>query len=177
LFSATKGSATSLWTLSGPDRKAVLFDDVQSSSLPTDAAFSPDGHWVAYQSAEPGEAGSEGATYVQPFPPSGTKHQIARGGRPLWSRDGKELFYIPTPTELMAVTVRMQPSWTVTDPVAVPRGFGVSSPTTPRTFDILPDGRFVGIAPVGQSPSGSGPAQIHVVLNWFTELKARVPTK
>jgi eukaryotic-like serine/threonine-protein kinase len=176
LFSATKGSATSLWTLSGRDRKALLFGDVRSSLLPTDAAFSPDGRWVAYQTAEPGDAAAEGTTYVQSFPSSGRKHQIARGGRPLWSRDGKELFYIPTPTQLMAVTVRTEPSWTVTGPVEVPRGFGVSSPTTPRTFDILPDGRIVGIGPVGQSSSGSGPAQIHVVLNWFTELQQRVPT-
>jgi serine/threonine-protein kinase len=177
LFSATKGSATSLWTLSGPDRKASLFDDVRSTRLPTDAVFSPDGHWVAYQTGGPGDEGTEGTTYVQPFPPSGTKYQIARGGRPLWSRDGKELFYVPTPTQLMAVTVRTQPSWTVTGPVAVPRGFGASTPTTPRTFDILPDGRIVGIGSIGQSPSGSGAAQIHVVLNWFTELQQRVPTR
>jgi len=177
LFSETKGASTSLWTLSVPDRNAVPFGDVRSSWLPTDAAFSPNGRWVAYQIAEPGETNSEGTTYVQPFPTSGTKHQIARGGRPLWSRDGKELLYIPTPTQLMSVTVRTEPSWTVTSPVDVPRGFGVSSPTTPRTFDILPDGRIVGIGPVSQSPGGSGPAQIHVVLNWFEELKARVPTK
>ncbi|MEP7247037.1 MAG: protein kinase [Gammaproteobacteria bacterium] len=175
LFSATKGLATSLWTLSVPDRKTLRFDDIQSSGTPTDAAFSPDGRWVAYQTAEPGE--TEGTTYVQSFPPSGTKHEIARGGRPLWSRDGKELFYIPSPTQFMAVTVRTEPNWSVAGPVAVPRGFGASSPATPRTFDILPDGRFVGIGTVGQDRNGSGPAQIQVVLNWFEELKVRVPTK
>jgi serine/threonine-protein kinase len=175
LFSATKGSASSLWMLLGPDRKTSLFDDVGSTSFPTDAAFSPDGRWVAYQTGAPGE--TEGTTYVQPFPPTGTKHQIARGGRPLWSRDGKELFYVPTPTQFMAVTVRTEPRWSVTGPVAVPRGFGASTPGTPRTFDVLPDGRIVGIGAVGQNQSGSGPAQIHIVLNWFEELKARVPTK
>ena len=41
----------------------------------------------------------------------------------------------------------------------------------------MPDGRIVGIGAIGQSKSGSGPAQIHVVLNWFEELKARVPAK
>lgn len=174
LFSATKGSATSLWTLSVPDRKALPFDGVRSFTLPTDAAFSPDGRWVGYQTGAQGEV--EATTYVQPFPPNGTKHQIARGGRPLWSRDGKQLFYVPTPTQLMAVTITTQPTFTFTNPVIVPRGFGVSSPTTPRAFDILPDGRIVGIGTVGQNQSGSGPAQIQVVLNWFEELKARVPT-
>jgi hypothetical protein len=41
----------------------------------------------------------------------------------------------------------------------------------------MPDGRIVGVGPSDQSQSGSGPAQIHVVLNWYEELKARVPTK
>jgi Tol biopolymer transport system component len=90
LFSVAKGPATSLWLLSVHDRKVTRFDDVRSASFPTDAVFSPDGRWVAYQTGESGAG--EGTTYVQPFPPSGTKHQIARGGRPLWSRDGKELF-------------------------------------------------------------------------------------
>jgi serine/threonine protein kinase len=45
-------------------------------------------------------------------------------------------------------------------------------------FDIMPDGRIVGVGPAGQSQSGSpAPPEIDVVLNWFEELKARVPTK
>jgi hypothetical protein len=127
---------------------------------------------VAYQTSEPGE--TEGTTYVQPFPPTGTKHQIARGGRPVWSRDGKELFYVPTPTQFMAVAVTTEPRWSVTGPVAVPRGFGISSPATPRAFDVLPDGRIVGIGLVGQNLGGSAAAEIHIVLNWFEQLKARV---
>ena len=98
LFSATKDFVSSLWTLSLRDRKATPFGDVKGSSLPTNAMFSPDGRWVAYQIGEPERA--EGTTYVQPFPPTGTKYQIARGGRPLWSRDGKELFFVPAPGRL-----------------------------------------------------------------------------
>ena len=123
LFSATKDSVSSLWTLSLRDRKATPFSDVKGSSIPTNAMFSPDGRWVAYQIGEPGASG-EGTTYVQPFPPTGTKYQIARGGRPLWSRDGKELFFVPAPGRFMVVTVRTAPSFTFTSPVAVPRGFG-----------------------------------------------------
>jgi serine/threonine-protein kinase len=171
LFSATKDFVSSLWTLSLRDRKAMPFGDVKGSSLPTNAMFSPDGRWVAYQIGTT-RGGMEGTTYVQPFPPTGTKYEIARGGRPLWSRDGKELFFVPAPSRFMVVTVRMAPSFTVTSPVAVPRGFGVANPMTPRTFDIMPDGRIVGI---GTPQSGSGPAQIHVVLNWFEELKRLVP--
>ena len=49
LFSATKDSVSSLWTFSLRDRKATPFSDVKGSSLPTNAMFSPDGRWVAYQ--------------------------------------------------------------------------------------------------------------------------------
>jgi serine/threonine-protein kinase len=175
LFNVAKGPTTALWTLSVRDSKAMPFDDVHSAGLPTDAVFSQDGRWVAYQTGQIGEG--EGTTYVEPFPPTGTKHQIARGGRPLWSRDGKELFYVPNADQLMAVTIRTQPSFTFMNPVAVPRGFGIADPASPRSFDITPEGRIVGIGSAGQNQSASAPAQINVVLNWFEELKARVPTK
>jgi dipeptidyl aminopeptidase/acylaminoacyl peptidase len=176
LFSVANGPETSLWMFSVRDRKALPFDDVRSLTVPTDAAFSPDGRWVAYQVGESGAV--EATTYVQPFPPNGATYQIARGGRPLWSRDGAELFYVPAPGRLMAVTVRRQPGFSFSNPVDVPRGFGIADPATARPFDIMPDGRFVGIGISGQSQGESpGQMQIQVVLNWFEELKARVPVK
>jgi WD40 repeat protein len=177
LFSMTKGSEISLWTFSMQDRKSIRFGDVTSTTFPTDAVFSPDGRWVAYQVGAPGQG--EGTTYVQPFPfPTiGTKYEIARGGRPLWSRDGSELFYIPAPGQLVAVTVKTQPTFSFTNPVAVPRGFGIADPSNPRPYDILPDGRIVGVRAVGQAPGASESAEIQVVLNWFTELQQRVPTR
>ena len=95
----------------------------------------------------------------------------------MWSRDGKELFFLPAPGRLMVVTVRTDPSFTFTSPSEVPRGFVAAAPTSQRTFDIMPDGRIVGVGTAGESQDGGGPAQIHVVLNWFEELKAKVPTK
>ncbi len=174
LFSAAKGSDVSLWTFSIRDRKATPFGDVRSLSLATDAVFSPDGKWVAYQVGEVVQA--EGTTYIQPFPPNGTKYQIARGGRPAWSRDGRELFYVPTPTQFVAVKVTTQPSFAFGNPTPVPRGFGVADPVGPRPYDVMPDGRFVGIGLAAQTVN-VGPAQLHVVLNWTDDLKSRVRTK
>ena len=173
LFSATKDFVSSLWMFSLKDRTATPFGDVKGSALPTDAMFSPDGRWVAYQTGEVGM--SEGDTYVQPFPPTGAKYQTAQGGRPLWSRDGRELFFVPAPGLFMAVTINASPTFTFTNPVSVPRGFGVAIPASPRTFDMMADGRFVGVAPQ-QGQLGSGPAQIRVVLGWTEELKRLVPT-
>jgi serine/threonine-protein kinase len=175
LFSVTKGSESSLWTLSTRDRKAAPFGAVTSTVFPTDAAFSPDGRWVAYQIGEPGAG--EATTFVEPFPPTGTKYQVGRGGRAQWSRDGRELFYVPAPSEFTAVAVRTQPSLAFSNPVAVPRVFGVADPAGPRPYDILPDGRIVGVGMAGQTTPASDPPQIQVVLNWFEEVKARAPRK
>jgi hypothetical protein len=106
-------------------------------------------------------------------------HLIAQqGGRPLWSRDGKELFYVPAPGRFVAVAVKTAPIFTFTAPVDVPRVFGPSTPTEPRTFDMLPDGRIVAAvsASLVGSLAQSQVQQIYVVLNWFQELTAKVPT-
>jgi len=59
------------------------------------AAFSPDGHWLAYHSNESGKD----EVYVRAFPPAASgqdgKWQISNGGGayPQWSRNGRELIY------------------------------------------------------------------------------------
>ena len=74
------------------------------------------------------------------------------------------------------VTVTTQPTFRVTNPVAIPRGFGIADPARPRPFDITPEGRIIGIGAAGMSQSASGPSgEIHVVLNWFDELRTRLP--
>ncbi len=97
LFSVTKGADVSLWTYSLQDRTSTPFGEVHSSN-PTNAVFSPDGRWVAYTRTERNRA----MIYVQPFPASGAQHQLPVGAygiasQPLWSPDGKELFYNPAP--------------------------------------------------------------------------------
>ena len=58
----------------------------------SNARLSPDGRWIAYNSNESG--GFE--VYVQPFPPTGVKWQVSKGGgqQAQWRHDGAELFYI-----------------------------------------------------------------------------------
>jgi hypothetical protein len=144
--------------------------------FPTDAAFSPDGKWVVYQTAV--ASAGDGTTLVEPFPPDGTKYQIARGGRPAWSRDGTQLFYVPGPARFESVTVTAKPSFAVSPPTSLPRAFGVADPAFPRPYDVLPDGRFIGLSVAMQSTTGSvEPGQLRVVLNWFEELKERARAK
>ena len=173
LYSITKANETTLWTLSLKGLKTSRFSAVTSAAgVPTDAAFSPDGHWIAYQAGEATSFG-EPTLYVEPFPPTGTKREIARGGRPMWSPDGRELFFVPSPTQFMAVSVTTQPVFTVTNPILVPRRFGIAGTRNPRPYDILPDHRFVAVGVANQT--GEAASRIEVVVNWFEELKRKLP--
>jgi eukaryotic-like serine/threonine-protein kinase len=142
------------------------------------SAFSPDGKWLAYASNELGK-GEE--IFVQPFPPTGSKYQIStEGGRtPLWSADGKQLYYLANLSQrLVAVDVRTQPAFAVERSVTLPIEVLAGNSTLARNYDIMPDGKqFVVIAPTA-SPADSNRSptqQINVVLNWFEELKRLVP--
>lgn len=174
LFSAMKDFVSSLWMLSLRDRTVTPFGDVKNLPLPPDAVFSPDGRWVAYQVGEPGRV--EAVTFVQPFPPTGTKYQVAPGGRPLWHPSGNEIFIVPGAGRLAVAGVLTRPTLSFTTPVMVPRGFSEANPARPRTFDILPDGRIVGISTPGeQALSGIAREEVRIVVNWFEELRRLVP--
>lgn len=88
------------------------------------ARFSPAGHWVAYVSDESGR----NEVYVRPYPEEGTRVQIsaAGGNQPVWSRDGRELFF-RSGDELPAVSVTLAPNLTAGKPVVL---FSRSMPDT-----------------------------------------------
>jgi serine/threonine-protein kinase len=140
------------------------------------AALSPDSQWLAYMS---NELNTLPEVFVQSYP-AGSKYQITTegGDSPMWSPDGKQLFY-HSGTKLFAVDVRTQPSFTAGKPTVLPIVGVVQPSTNSRNFDIAPDGkRFLVVMPA--SPTEAGPRstiQINVVLNWFSELQQRVPVK
>jgi Tol biopolymer transport system component len=176
----SKDAISTLWVFSLEDKKAERFDAVMSpTNTLTGAVFSPDGKWVAYASRE-GRALS--AVYVQPFPPTGAKYQISKneedGHHPLWSPDGKELFFNPGPVPgLHVVSISTQPAFSFGEAVVLARPFFSAAPSLERTYDISRDGqRFLGLLDATQSGGAEVP-QIQVVLNWFDELKRRVPVK
>lgn len=174
--------ATALWVLSLKDRKAARFDAVESPATTlTGAVFSPDGRRVAYASRE-GRTSS--AVYVQPFPATGARYQISKnaddGHHPVWSPDGAELVFNPAPGPVLnAIRVTTRPSFTSGDATPVTIPFLKSAPSVERPYDISRDGqRFLGLIDAAQTQAGAPAApQIQVVINWFEELKAKVPTK
>jgi hypothetical protein len=180
LFSVAKGSSYAVAALSLTDKKVTPVGGIQSR-FPPSATFSPDGRWVAYSA---GEAGFSGSVFVQPFPTTGATYPISKSGgfHPTWSPDGKELFYLAGvgAGQFVAVSVTTRPTFTFGNPVSMPILFVERGPGLERNNDITLDGkRFLGVVAAGQNTASGAAAapQIQVVLNWFEELKARVPTK
>jgi Tol biopolymer transport system component len=134
--------------------------------------FSPDGHWLAYISDESGRF----EIYVQPYPGPGGKRQISTEGgtEPVWNPNGRELFY-RSGNRMMAVDIATQPGFTAGKPQILFEEQYEPAPIPISNYDVSPDGqRFLMLKPCDQQQSA--PTQINVVLNWFEELKRRVPT-
>jgi eukaryotic-like serine/threonine-protein kinase len=187
LYISGKDGMAALWAFSVKDKKAERFDAVVSpwdgtSGVLPGAVFAPDGKWVAYASRE-----RRSAVYVQPFPPTGFKFQISKneeaGHHPVWSPDGKALFYIPGPGQLHMVRIETQPAFSAGEVVRLAQQpFGIAgAPWFERPYDIGRDGqRVLGVidATLVQTQLGTPEAsQIRVVLNWGEELKRLVPAK
>jgi Tol biopolymer transport system component len=145
--------------------------------------ISPDGRWLAYQSAE---SSTQEEIWVRPFPDTeGGRWKISTNGgeRPVWSRSGREIFYRESrgsgeseEDRLMAVTVS-------TGAAGAPFSYGSPKPlldvseysflSIARTYDISHDGsRFVFLRrDRGDTPA---PDSITVIVNWADELRARL---
>jgi Tol biopolymer transport system component len=133
------------------------------------ATFSRDGRWLAYTSNE----SARDEIYVRPFPGPGQKWQISTGGgsEPVWARSGGELFY-RSGDKMMAVAVSTTPTFQVQKPRVLFEG-EYERPDPMTSYDVAPDGRFAMVR--GETLSAVSP--LHVVLNWFEELKLRVPAQ
>lgn len=144
-----------------------------------EAQFHPDGDWIAYSSCP---ASGDFDIWVEPFPPTGLPRLItqAKGGgiSPLWSPDGNQLFYRPTiasgqPIALKVVDISVNPEFSFRNDRTLPIT-GFSNVSFYRGFDITPDGaEFIMTFPAELSEREN--RSIHVVVNWFEELKELVP--
>jgi serine/threonine-protein kinase len=132
-------------------------------------AFSPDGRWIAYTSDESGQY----EVYVQSWPLSGGKWQVSTttGGNeePVWSKNGRELFY-RNGRRWMAVPISASPTFSFGAPQLLFQGDYVN--VAGLEYGASLDGkRFLVLQPTDSSP----PKELHVVVNWFEELKRLVP--
>ncbi len=137
------------------------------------AVFSPNGKWIAYTSDESGQA----EVYVRSFPELRGREQVSRNGgtEPLWKRDGTELFF-RADAKMMAVPTTFEPELSLGQPELLFEGpFERSSRDIEAQYDVATDGRFLML--LREEGQAEETMRINVVLNWFEELKARVPTE
>jgi eukaryotic-like serine/threonine-protein kinase len=157
-----------VWILSLSDKKARPLLNTQFNE--TAPEFSPDGNWLAYASDESGRY----EIYVQPYPGPGGKWQISTDGgtEPRWARNG-EIFY-RSGDKMMAVDTKLKPTFSADKPKMLFEGSYLPTLQTMANYDVTPDGqRFL---MVKASEQDASTRQINVVLNWFEELKQKVPT-
>jgi Tol biopolymer transport system component len=135
----------------------------------TNPQVSPDGNLIAYESNESGRI----EVYVQRFPEPGDKRQVStRGGsEPLWGRDSRELFFREG-ENVIAVPISAEPLLKSGEPRVLFGGDYVRADYRAYDYDRHSD-RFLMMK---NDDSESHPAGIHVVVNWFDELKRLAPT-
>ncbi|MHC4597106.1 MAG: hypothetical protein ACYS19_19440, partial [Planctomycetota bacterium] len=144
------------------------FPFIQRNQHQRQAVWSPDGEWVAYSSDETGAP----EIYVAPYPGPGPTIPIStQGGQePVWSRDGKELYY-RNDYKMIAATFETEPEFRVISTRDLFEDRFVSCKIC-KMYDVAPDGKFVMIQESKESLQ-----QINIVLNWFEELKQLAPTE
>jgi hypothetical protein len=74
------------------------------------------------------------------------------------------MFYAP-PGQLLAVDVRTDTRFVIGKPRSMPRGFFVNGTGTPGSYDVTPDGRFIGVVDSTLPQPGSAAAQRRVELD------------
>ncbi|MGH7644489.1 MAG: hypothetical protein ACREMR_02785, partial [Gemmatimonadales bacterium] len=154
-----------LWTvaLDGSERGERIAGSRQTEAFP---ALSRDGRWLAYVSDESGRL----EVYVRPFPGPGGRVQVSVGGgsEPVWTRDGRELFYRedagPT-SRLIAAAVRTSPAFEVVSRTPLFDVSNYAEVEDHANYDVHPDGRsFVMI----RRPQAS---YIQLIQNWPAMLR------
>ena len=148
-----------------PDSKAVAPQPLLESRVAMgQLSLSPDGKWAAYESSESGRE----EIFVVPFPKPDRKWQISTGGgtRPLWSRNGRELFYRDG-DRLMAVPVQTNRAFRSGTAEMLVLGQRQYRPA----YDVDRSGdRFLML-----KLADTRPGEFNVVVNWFEELRRRAP--
>jgi len=156
VFSAISDGTFNLETVSLDSTMPPTVLEASPTAAETWGRFSPDGRWVAYGSDESGRP----EVYIRASTPGGGRVLISVGGgrRPVWSRDGRRLYYWED-QRLVEAVVTTTPS-----PRVLSRST-LFSGTFADDYDVTPDGRFLMI-----EMERSGVVLV-AVPQWRTELR------
>ena len=136
-----------------------------SKALEVMPRLSPDGHWVAFATDESGRQ----EVVVQPYPGPGGRVQVSAdgGAEPVWSRDGKRLFYRGD-GHLMAATLGPGEAFTIVKRDTLFADAFQFAPNPHANYDVMADGaHFVFLKAATEG-------NMIVVANWKTFMKTRM---
>ncbi|MHC4581888.1 MAG: protein kinase domain-containing protein, partial [Planctomycetota bacterium] len=169
MLALNRGSDIWVLPLEGQRELEPLLETEFSEFLP---AFSPDGRWITYHSDRDGKL----QIYVRPYPAMDSRVwpiSYDLGEEPLWSPKGDELFFRSGNNKWMVVSISTEPEFVAGTPQVLFEG--PYSNVSGISYDVAPDGqRFLVLQP---QYDDSQVRELHVVTNWFEELKRLVPTE
>jgi serine/threonine-protein kinase len=173
-------------TLTVSDGSATVRPLLQTAANEGFPVFSPDGRWLAYAS----DSSGRWEVYVRPHPGAGQAQRVSidGGSGPAWHSNGQQLFFLGTPLE-SSTTAGGQVRMMVVDfvPGSRPRvgrprvlfAFDprdLSATCFPlRCYDVSPSGDRFYMFQTRSIPPRTTVTHVNVILNWFEELKAKVP--
>lgn len=159
---APQYSALKAFPLPGGAKPLQVLERIDWSS---NAVLMPGGNeWLAYQSSESGRA----EVYLTRFPNAGARYQVSQTGgvQPVWSKNGKRLYYLDAGQRLTAVDIaRDKDSVQVGTPRALFQT-SVMPSLSGAGYDVTRDGRFLLLNWVFETP-----APLTLVMNWDAEFK------
>jgi serine/threonine protein kinase/Tol biopolymer transport system component len=143
---------------------------LNTSTINSYAAFSPDGRWLAYASAE----GGIYEVYVRTFPDNGTQVQVSNAGGilPVWSRNGHELFYRTEDQRIMVANYKVQGNSFVAGKPRVWFGKQLANVGLAVNFDLAPDGkRILIVVSAESSEPRENQSHVKIATNFFEEVR------
>jgi serine/threonine protein kinase len=176
----SSGTAYDLWTVPLESdnvglraRKPEVF--LQTPANEAFPSFSPDGRWMAHMSDESGT----NQVYVRAFPDKGGKWQISNSGGiwPMWSRNGRELFFETLDNYIMAATYAVKGDSFVADKPRLwsEKQLGMAR-LGKRNVHLAPDGkRVVALMPVETAEGQKAQNHVTFLMNFSDEVRRKVP--
>jgi len=178
-----RGTRSEIWTvplsLEDPERPKPgtpqLYLDSKGAQTLGEAAFSPDGRWIAYMSDESGQF----EIFVRPFPGLGGKWQVSSGGGvfPQWAPDSQKLFYRATDRIMEVLYATSGDSFVAGQPKAWSgKAFSNIGVGGAYAYQPAPDGkRFVVVMSTSAAAPAELPTHVTFLLNFADELRRKVP--
>lgn len=120
--------------------------------------------WVAFQSSQSGRS----QVYLTHFPRSGAKYQVSNDGgtQPVWSKDGKTLYYLDALRKLTAVNIQVSGESVQIGPVRPLFTTRIRHSIPAQAYDVARDEKFLVVDSITEST-----APVVLVTNWDAELK------